>query len=83
MRSVKKKSVGLSRAEFLRRRQRLGTREAVAAAMGVSRQTIFRWEVRGYHPVPGWAAILLGFLEAKYPEGLMGPAAIAEPSPPH
>lgn len=62
----KVKDGAMSRGEFLRRRERLGVREVVAPAMGVSRQTLFRWESSGYHPIPQWAVILLGFLERKY-----------------
>jgi len=62
----KMKNGAISRVEFVRRREQLGVREVVAPAMGVSRQTLFRWETSGYHPVPPWAVILLGFLEQKY-----------------
>lgn len=61
---------------FIKFRDRLGTREVVAPAMGTNRITLFRWET-GVHPIPRWAFIMVGLLVAKYPDGLPDPRAVA------
>jgi len=54
------------------RRRRGLTQQALAARLGVARNTVTRWEM-GLHPIPRWAVRFLTVLQTHTLEGPISP----------